>query len=325
MARTIHCLYCGVPLNLPAQAEGRKVRCPKCEGRFQVPAASGAKKAAPPAAPAHRPDSTFELSGKPSSEELSVIPTAEGDLRETFDLPMMTEAAAPAAAVVPAAAQHVADATALFRDAPVNHRRKTGAEARAQARRCPTCGGVVGVGMSVCQTCGLDLETGMRVGLEDDLAPPPAPSRQGVPIPLAVVGGLCLAASVALAVVALVQWHGGLEGAQYFVPVAGFGVFAAVQFLRGKSVKLLLVALTLGAAIDLVGLIALPIYNAQAETQVVARTDNTNDPDVESEIIRPVADRLDLNKLKTGFALLAVYAGLSRYLLSRHVQRYFRN
>ncbi len=56
-----------------------------------------------------------------------------------------------------------ADALALFQDEPKQNRKPKGAEARAKARRCPSCGGVVGIGMSLCNTCGLDLDTGKRV------------------------------------------------------------------------------------------------------------------------------------------------------------------
>src|SRR2546429_591121 len=73
-----------------------------------------------------------------------------------------------------AGSRPVGDALALFQDSPKAAPRRLGAaEARAQARRCPTCGGVVPAGMSLCQTCGLDLETKTRVSLDDDLAPPP--------------------------------------------------------------------------------------------------------------------------------------------------------
>lgn len=354
MSRSIHCLHCGVSLALPPQAEGRKVRCPKCGGRFQVGGLQDAPKSTGPAAPGPNPDSTFELR-KASSVELPVapvkgggpgqpgtakppvrpaartpfpddvplLPLAEGDLRETFDLPLMTEAA-PAASKIPAPGRQAADATALFDGQPVAPRRKAGGDARTHARRCPTCGGVVPVGMSICQTCGLDLETGMRVGLEDDLAPAPAPARPALPIAALVVGGLSAAVSVFLAVFALVLWNGGTAGALYFLPVAGFGVYSAVQFLRGRSVKPLLTALTLGALIDVSALIALPIYNAQAETQVIHRTPGNDDPEAEDEVIKPVAERLDTNKITTGIAVLVLYALVCVYLLSPQVQRHAR-
>jgi hypothetical protein len=178
--------------------------------------------------------------------------------------------------------------------------------------------------MSLCQTCGLDLDTGARVDLMDDLAPPPPPPAYGPPLPIAIIGGLCTALSVALAVAALVFSVRGQAGTIYFVPVAAFGAFAAIQFLRGKSVKLLLAALTLGALIDVAALIALPVYNANAETTVEKRTDVGDDPDAADEAIRPVAERLDTNSISIGITVLCLYAVLSVYLLSPQVNRYFK-
>lgn len=333
MPRSIHCLHCGVSLNLPPEAEGRRVKCPKCGGRFQV-GGMGEGPTTPPATPANQgPDSSFELTRKPSSVELPaspkkpvsgdlpVMPLAEGDLRETFDLPMMTESA-PAVK----AGRSTADATALFDDKPTAPRKKNAAESRLNDRRCPTCGGVVPRGMSICQTCGLDLETGLRVGLDDDLGPPPPPPMPAMPIAMTIIGGLSLMGSIALAAFSTYEWlFNKVDGTQYFIPVAAFGIFAAVQFLRGKTPKMLLVALTLGAAIDLIALIGLPIYNAQVDTQVVQRAPGSDDPDAADEAIKPVAERLDTSKITTGIILLVIYALVCIYLLSPQVQnRYNR-
>jgi hypothetical protein len=362
MPRTISCVHCGVVLNLPDQAVGRKLKCPKCGVKFlagdagvdATPAnrsgkGNGNGHGTPPPDRTASAESTLELKRKNSSGDLPVLPMAEGDLRETFDLPSMTGAAdsglgstppggsgllaADGSGARPAVATGVrssqtqtqrADALALFDDRPAaSTRRKAGAEARAQARRCPTCGGVVPVGMSLCQTCGLDLETGTRIALDDDLAPPPPP-RASVPLPITIVGGVCCALSAALTVFALVRWQQGMPGAQFFIPVAGFGVYAAVQFLRGKSVKLLLAALTLGAVIDVFAFIAMPIYKAQIETTVVHRDTPIDDPDAEAEMIRPVTEQLDTQQLSTGITLLCFYALVSIYLLSPQVQRHFR-
>src|SRR4051812_38484747 len=61
MARTIHCLHCGVSLTLPDQAEGRRVRCPKCGGRFQVAGLRDAPAPPLPGSTEPNPNSTFEL------------------------------------------------------------------------------------------------------------------------------------------------------------------------------------------------------------------------------------------------------------------------
>lgn len=329
MARTIQCSECGVVLNLPDQAAGRRLKCPRCGARFLVGTDGTTTTAAPspsssPEVPG--PDSTFVLTRKPSSNELPVLPTAPGDLRETFDLESMTGSAGKPSKSKPAPAggRPEADALALFDERTSRPRKKTGAEARGSARRCPTCGGFVPVGMSICQTCGLDLETGLRVGLEDDLAPPPSVRSEGLPILMTVVGGLTLALSVVLGIVALLYWQRGQAGLQYFIPIAGFGVYAAVQFMRGKSVKLLLLALTLGAMIDVAGLIALPIYNANFDTTVVRRDEASDDPDAELDIIRPVSERLDTQRIWSGTALLGLYAATSIYLLSPGVQKQFK-
>ena len=41
--------------------------------------------------------------------------------------------------------------------------------------------------------------------------------------------------------------------------VSGFGIYGSVQFIRGKSAKQLIVALTLGVIVDVLGLVALPM------------------------------------------------------------------
>jgi len=321
MLRTIQCSNCGIVLNLPPQSEGRKFKCPKCGTRFLAGASGDA--VAPPAEGVD-PNSTVLLSQKAGTTELFVMPTASGDLRETFDLPMMRDEAPGTSPGARGPGGSQADAAALFKEPAAAPRRKTGAEARAQARRCPTCGGVVPAGMSICQTCGLDLETNQRVGLNDDLAPPPPPRAAGMPIPIVVIGGLSAAGSVALAAFAFVKHMGGTAGAMYFVPVALFGMYAAVQFLRGKSVKLLLAALTMGAVINLVAMIGLPIFDAQSQTSVVQIDDASDDPEGVGSQIRPVIERLDTQKIGTGFILLVIYAAVSVYLLSPQVNRHFR-
>jgi hypothetical protein len=284
--------------------------------------------AAPPPQKPQEPsaESTLVLTKTYSSGvDLPPMPTAAGDLRETFDLPLMREAAHAATnGSTSSRGRDAADALTLFDDRPAAPRRKVGAEARSNARRCPTCGGVIPVGMSLCQTCGLDLDTGARVSLMDDLAPPAPPRQEGIPAAIAIVGFLCLALSGGATLLALIKWLGGTTGAQYFIPVAGFGIYASIQFLRCKTAKILLVALTLGAAIDLAGLVGLPIYNAMNEVTVEQRPASSEDPEAPTEVIRPPAERLNLDQLWMGIAVLLVYAAMSIYILSPTVQRHFR-
>ena len=42
--------------------------------------------------------------------------------------------------------------------------------------------------------------------------------------------------------------------------VSAFGIFACVQLLRGKSAKTLMLALTLGVVVNLIGMVAYPVF-----------------------------------------------------------------
>ncbi|MGE3820343.1 MAG: hypothetical protein AB7I30_13095, partial [Isosphaeraceae bacterium] len=169
-----------------------------------------------------------------------------------------------------------------------------------------------------------DQESGRRVDLLDDLAPPPIRQVESLPIALTVVGGVCATLSAVLAVAALLAWSNGQEGLQYFIPIALFGVHASVQLLRRKSVKLLLIALTLGAVINVAGMIALPIYDLHSQTVMTVRKDGFDDPDAELEYIKPLAERIDRQRISAGIAVLIGYAVISVYLLSPSVQRHFK-
>jgi DMSO reductase anchor subunit len=135
-----------------------------------------------------------------------------------------------------------------------------------------------------------------------------------------VVGILALAASLGLSIASLVGWQNGLDGAQFLLVVCLFGVFASVEFLRRRSVKLLMVALTLGVMVDVVAMIAIPVYNAVTDVEVV----DASRPDGEEEKdIRPVNDLLDENRVMWGISLLVVYAATAVYLNSPAVRRCF--
>ncbi len=236
MPRTIQCPQCGVVLNVPEAAAGRRLKCPKCATKF---AADGGP---PPPRPS---SSTLNTHGMASSVTLPAaplseldLPVAPGSLREQFDLPLLGEdppASRPAAE---------ADPMALLRDDPPSRRKPMAAEARSQARRCPTCGGVVPRGMSLCSTCGLDLESGRRIDLTEELDAMPAPLRRSAPpIGAWIVGGLSIFASVLFSIISLIQWQKGETGYLFLLVVCLFGIYASVQFLRGKSLKLLVIAL----------------------------------------------------------------------------------
>ena len=190
-------------------------------------------------------------------------------------------------------------------------------------RRCPTCGGVVPVGMSLCSACGLDLETGTRIALEDDLATP-APRTPPMPLAVAIVGFTTLLGSVILTIATASLWVRGFEGFLYFVPICIFGVYASVQFLRRKTVRLLLMALTFGLAINLVALVAMPIYRANAAMAESVRTVAPVEPGETDLLIPSIAEKLDTQSLTAGISLILAYAGTAFYLLSPQVKRHFR-
>jgi hypothetical protein len=330
MPATTQCNQCGIVLNVPDHALGKRLKCPHCGARFgaspggdRSAASSFLLEEANPLAPTgtagHRPPSSAEA-----------LPTVPGDIRETFDAPLLNEVSSAAkggtaTGTKPAAGtKPVADARALFDDGPRNAaRRPTAAEARSKARRCPTCGGVVPVGMSLCSSCGLDLETGTRVVLDDDMAPVAAPRGPSLPLAVSILGGISFLGSLVLTIVTVSLWLRGFEGYQYFAPICIFGVYAAVQFLRRKSVRLLLMALTFGVAIDVVALVAMPIYRANAETAPIERTIGS-EPAAGSELVIPsVVEKLDTQSLTWGIGLIVVYASVAIYLTSPAVRRHF--
>jgi lysylphosphatidylglycerol synthetase-like protein (DUF2156 family) len=171
----------------------------------------------------------------------------------------------------------------------------------------------------------------MRVGLEDDLAPPPPPAPSGPPIHVAAVGGVLGVAALILLIVSLVQSVGGEESWRNYgwlclAVISGFSIFAAVQFIRLKTVKLLMVALTLGVVIDLMVLIAMPLFMAhfaEADNDVSVITAPSNDPDDAGVKIKPLEEKFDIQRFWFGVALLVAYAGLSIYLMSPAVKKPF--
>jgi DNA-directed RNA polymerase subunit M/transcription elongation factor TFIIS len=342
MRRTIQCPQCGVVLNLPEDAEGKRLKCPKCANKFAANEAdaknssavrshdashdaviglnqSRIEKALNPGRVEPAPDqSRSGLEGDPT------LPTAAGNLRETFDLLLMTQAAGPAQ---PATAQ-VGDALALFKEKRPTSRRPSAVEARAHARRCPSCGGVVPAGMSLCPTCGLDLETGVRVDLTDELAPEAPVRPAGLPLGMSILGMICALGGLVLFVASMVQWYRGRGGAEFLGLVWLFGIFASVQFLRVRSIKLLMVALTLGVMINIVTLVALPLFQAREFDQATAESRQVDDPDVEVAIptyVERLAASGGTQRVELGIAFLIVYAGVSVYLTSPSVRRYFRS
>jgi len=333
MPQTIICQQCGAVLNLPAHIEaGKKLKCPKCATRFVVSQRDASSASTRPGEVDAAPTSTYELPKHVASLDDLPLPTAEGDLRESLGLPLLSTEAERS--VTSTARVQVGDAAALFKDDVTRRRKPTGAEARARARRCSRCGGLVPVGMSLCSACGTDQDTGRHFGLEDDFAPPPPPPPSGPPLHIAIPGMLCGLAAVVLALLALIQSvrvEPGLYQYSWLAlgVVAGYGIYGAVQFLRGRSVKNLIMALTLGVIVNIFALIALPLFEANFgdSRTYVSRVDVARDGDDATDLadweIKPLAERLDQQRITAGVVVIFLYAGLSIYLNSPPVKKYF--
>src|SRR4051794_10265329 len=316
MPRTILCQQCGLILNLPDSIRaGKRMKCPKCANRFEVSQADASSASTFPGDADAATASSYEIRKLPPILDDLPVSAGGGDLRDLFDLPMGTGTSIEKSAASTRTAA-VSDAEALLQDDPALRRKKTGAEARARTRRCTKCGGAVPMGMSICVACGVDQETGLRVGLEDDLAPPPAPPATGPPLHIAIIGFLCGLASSVLLVSALIQSIRDEPGATQYgwlclALVSAFGIFGAIQFYIGKSPKYLMLALTLGVLVDLLALIALPIYQAYFPDQ--GRVVINRDPvkpgglkaaDEEDVVIKPRVEQMDHFKINSGLILI---------------------
>jgi hypothetical protein len=268
---------------------------------------------------------TLPATKKPPSHDDLPVPVAEGDLRDTFDVPLGSGRDIERSA---ASGPQAADAAGLFADAGPSRKRQSAAEARRIARRCTNCGGLVPQGMSICSACGTDQETGMRVGLEDDLAPPPPPAAPGPPLHISIIGTFCVATAVILLVFAAVQTvrpRSTIENVAWIclALVSGFGIYAGVEFIRGKSAKLLMLALSLGVVVNVMIMIALPLFEAYfADPAQVIRESQSNDLDLAPVVIKPPEERIDQKKIKAGAGVLILYAVLAVYLMSPPVKKY---
>jgi hypothetical protein len=183
--------------------------------------------------------------------------------------------------------------------------------------------------MSLCEFCGLDLDTGIRLAPDEELfSAPPTPKAPPLPIGVGVVGGITGLGSVVLFFVALAQWtsnkSSGFSGYELLAVVCAFGIFASVQFLRGKSAKLLLIALTLGAMIDVIGLLVVPVYRASEEAAAAPLLNiDPNDEDGQPAAIEPYYERINKTTIGWGIALLGLYAVVVFYVLTPGVRRHF--
>jgi DMSO reductase anchor subunit len=179
--------------------------------------------------------------------------------------------------------------------------------------------------MSLCSTCGLDLDTGARIDLAEEIEAVAGPRRSvAPPIGVVIVGGLSISTAVIFSIISLLQWQKGETGYIFLLLVCLFGIGAAVQFLRSKTTRLLLVALTLGAMIDVVAMMVLPVYDAVTQVDTRDQSPDPDDVDASDVAIVSMSERLDTNRLAWGIAILVCYAAVSVYLNSPPVKRHFR-
>jgi hypothetical protein len=297
-------------LNLPDGAVNRRLRCPKCETRFY----SGDEDSTPPkSAPAVDSAGFTSDSMRTSRHSEPDLPVVSGTFRDTFDLPLLDDSGPPAKGPRPAASP----VASLFDDIP-QPRKLSRAEARLKPRRCPTCGSLVLAGMSLCERCGLDLDTGVRHTVEvvddDECAAAAAAAAPTLPASILLIGVTALAVSAVLMGLSLIVVDQPVGKASFGL-VCAYGIFASIQFLRARSYKLLLIAMMLGAAVDVIGLIVLPIVAAN-EQPVVLEDGKDPAPALDEEVkIKSVSQDPDLmRKLGWGIGLLLLDAAGFIYL-----------
>ena len=107
MPHTTQCTQCGIRLNVPEEAAGRRLKCPKCGTKFlpDAPNPNAASSAMRPGIADASLDSMLDVAAIRSNPDLPVssgelrkgghgqadMPTASGDLRDTFDLPLLVD------------------------------------------------------------------------------------------------------------------------------------------------------------------------------------------------------------------------------------------
>jgi ribosomal protein S27E len=350
---TTHCPACATMLTVPEGGESRRLRCPKCSTRFFADGRPASGVGMPASDLAHRPSSTIIPQAPARGSGDADMPTLSGDtLREVFDPSLLDENEAPTAARVsrgvgpagtpppPATAQgtakpaapkpaapkppavpDVADVAGLFADEPPKKRPTQAAEARFQPRECPDCGHLVPAGMSLCTDCGLDLDSGQKVDLEDFAEDIPEPMvRATTPFPVVLIGTFTMLAAAVSLIVGLVALEG--LGRISVAILCAFAMYGGYQFLRGKSTKPLITALILAGLLDVIGLIAMPIIR---ESVSITPEIRYNELGEEVSILPRLEDRIDRRAITWGIILLLIDAGLVFFLSTTTFQVYYDN
>ena len=228
-----------------------------------------------------------------------------------------------------------ADVSALFGDDDSPKPRKRVAEAKREARRCTSCGAVVLQGMSLCENCGLDLDTGQRYEVvEESYDDATAMAIEaGPPASVILIGILTLSVSLFLLILTFLQLPG--IGQILLAPVCLFGIFSAIQFLRGKSLKLLIMSLMLAGCVDLVVLVILPIVVAEEEPVAEAResgTEKVDKPQVaeltedaitQDRKVKPLTEKIDNSKMTLGIVVFLFVGALLLAVSMPGVKGYF--
>jgi hypothetical protein len=315
-------------LTIPQEAGSRRLRCPKCATRFYPDGEPSAKSPGPASSFLATARESPRSRPKPPPAEKKPAPPPKGreavappplDLRDMLDIPLV-----PDSHDLPPRPAGVADAAALFRDdPPADRRKKALAEAKREARRCPSCGSVILSGMSLCDRCGLDLDTGQRYEMieeEFDDAPPPM-AVEGPPAAVLVIGIVALVAGLFLAALSLFQLP--FPGPLLLTPVCLFGALAGLQFLRGKALKLMIVALMLGGGVDLVALIIMPIVMADENVDGMEKSEVTAKSETESALPKPITERLDYTKVTLGVGIILMDAMMLITISTPGVRHYF--
>ena len=303
------------------------LKCPKCATRFVVSEADASSLSTVPGL-ADAAATSFDLDKRPPTPDDLPIATSEGDLRETFDLPLDERTRRRARARGLRLPRRPTRPPSSRITAP-SKRRVTAAEARSRARRCIHCGSGVPQGMSICMTCGTDQETGLRVGLEDDLIPPPPPRPQGPPLHVAIIGGLCGTAGIILMLPGAIQsTQGTIQRRKLCVARPGPGL--RLRHLRLRSVHPGQVRQGAHARADArrrastcsawsLFRSSSPCSKIRSRSSADVKPKDLDESDVE---IKPFEERIDTQRIELGVVFIVIYAVLSLYLMSPPVKKY---